>query len=308
MADPLPFVQVPTVVVRDAGLTIAARLLYAVVGTYADLTTREATLLRSTLAKDIGRSRDTVDRAVAELVKAGLMHVSHRRNDKGVLVASTYRLISRVDAFPQVAGGRTDAHTPDAGEPGGVGTVADTGVGTGAGMGTGAHTPMGMGADTVGAPVRPGYGHGCGKELEPINENQGTREERPAAQAPPLSLIPEPPIDTAPQPTFADFWAAYPLRKGKGDAEKAWAKAIKRAKPSDIVAAIATYKKELARTRAYCKYPATWLNQDCWDDEPTPEELVAPQRPSGRSTSNDAVAKAQSHKRHTEPEQIALEA
>lgn len=303
MANPLPFVQVPTAVVRDAGLTIAARLLYAVVGTYADLTTREATLLRSTLAKDIGKSRDTVDRAVAELVKAGLMHVSHRRNEKGVLVASIYRLTPRSDAFPQVAGGRTAAHTPKSDESDGVGAAADTGMGTGAGMGMGAHTPMGVGADTVGAPVRPGYGHGCGKELEPINESQGTIEPLSAPQAAPHIAPLSPPV-----PGFTDFWAVYPLRKAKPQAEKAWGKATKRADPRIILAAVHSYRAELSRTGTLCKYPATWLNQDCWEDEPTPEELVAPQRPSGRTTSNDAVARAQSHRRPTNPEQLALEA
>lgn len=174
MGDPLPFIQLPTSVVRDPGLTVVARLLYGVIATYADLTTREATLLRSTLAKDLNRSRDTVDRAVVELVKAGLLTVTHRKNDKGVSISSLYTLAFPLVANPQVAGGRTDAATP-------MGTGAATGMGTPAGMGTDAATPSRTDAATVTAPVRPGSGHGCGTELEPLNENQGTRETRSAA-------------------------------------------------------------------------------------------------------------------------------
>ena len=174
MGDPLPFVQLPTSVIRDPGLTVVARMLYAVVATYADLTTREATLLRSTLAKDLNRSRDTVDRAVAELVKAGLLTVTHRKNDKGVSISSLYTLKHPLAAYPQVAGGRTGADTP-------MGNSAATGMGTPAGMGTGAATPSRMDAATVTAPVRPGSGHGCGTELEPLNENQVTREKTAAA-------------------------------------------------------------------------------------------------------------------------------
>lgn len=64
---------------------------------------------------------------------------------------------------------------------------------------------------------------------------------------------------------FDAFWEAYPLRKARGAAVKAWGKAIMRAPPETIIAAAAAYRP--AETK-FTKHPATWLNQDCWTDEP----------------------------------------
>jgi len=70
---------------------------------------------------------------------------------------------------------------------------------------------------------------------------------------------------------FARFWAAYPKKRSKGQAEKAWVKlqpdeqlvetmlaAIERAKKSE------EWRKENGR---YIPYPATWLNAKGWEDE-----------------------------------------
>lgn len=70
---------------------------------------------------------------------------------------------------------------------------------------------------------------------------------------------------------FARFWAAYPKKRSKGQAEKAWTKlqpdeqlvetmltAIERAKKSE------EWRKENGR---YIPYPATWLNGKRWEDE-----------------------------------------
>jgi len=72
---------------------------------------------------------------------------------------------------------------------------------------------------------------------------------------------------------FARFWAAYPKKRSKGQAEKAWAKlqpdeqlvetmlaTLERAKKSE------EWRKENWR---YIPYPATWLNAKGWEDEYT---------------------------------------
>jgi len=69
---------------------------------------------------------------------------------------------------------------------------------------------------------------------------------------------------------FEEFWSAFPRgRKGaKGDARKAWAKAISKATPDVIIAAAIEYAgSEVARGQ-YVKGPSPWLNQECWDDDP----------------------------------------
>lgn len=145
----LPFVKVPTTVVRDSGLSVIARLLYSVIASYADLTTLQATILRGTLAEDIGRSRDTLDRAVAELVKANLLLVEPRRNQAGVPISSLYTLTPPIDASSQVTDGRMGAATP---------------MGTDAGMGMSAARDGRMGA-AMGTDAATGYGHGRGEGM-----------------------------------------------------------------------------------------------------------------------------------------------
>lgn len=82
------------------------------------------------------------------------------------------------------------------------------------------------------------------------------------------SLIP----DSQSHTRFAAFWDAYPKKKSKGDAERAFAKlkpseqllawmlkAISQAKTSD------DWRKEGGQ---FIPHPATWLNAKGWEDQP----------------------------------------
>ncbi len=70
---------------------------------------------------------------------------------------------------------------------------------------------------------------------------------------------------------FASFWLAYPRKKNKGEAEKAWAKI----KPDNnltekIISSIdlAKQSKEWIKENGdFIPYPATWLNAKGWEDE-----------------------------------------
>ncbi|MCK5016423.1 MAG: DUF4373 domain-containing protein [Candidatus Peribacteraceae bacterium] len=72
---------------------------------------------------------------------------------------------------------------------------------------------------------------------------------------------------------FAIFWLAYPKKKAKGDAEKAF----KKLNPDDelittILSSIEKAKKSgdwLKDGGKYIPYPATWLNGKRWEDEIT---------------------------------------
>ena len=88
----------------------------------------------------------------------------------------------------------------------------------------------------------------------------------------PDSLIPDTPIPPkGASAGFAEFWSAYPLKKAKATAEKAWAKL----KPSadlqaSILSAIAAHKLSADWQRdggQYIPHPTTWLNQRRWEDE-----------------------------------------
>lgn len=84
---------------------------------------------------------------------------------------------------------------------------------------------------------------------------------------------------------FCRFWAAYPKKKSKGDAEKAWGKI----KPDEQLTARIIAAVEQAKTQTewrkeggqFIPYPATWLNAKRWEDEaivtvppPRPERKV----------------------------------
>jgi len=69
---------------------------------------------------------------------------------------------------------------------------------------------------------------------------------------------------------FGAFWLNYPKKRAREEARKAWIAALGRgADPEHIVTAAADYAKERANEDPkYTKYPATWLNKGCYDDEP----------------------------------------
>lgn len=68
---------------------------------------------------------------------------------------------------------------------------------------------------------------------------------------------------------FDQFWSLYPQRKGKQAAVRAWPKARRLADLETILEGVRRYLQDDRVARGYVKDPATWLNQGCWDDEPT---------------------------------------
>lgn len=97
------------------------------------------------------------------------------------------------------------------------------------------------------------------------------REEKRREESKEQKHTPMPPSVAA--TGFAEFWSAYPLKKAKATAEKAWQKL----KPSAdlqaaILSAIAAHKLSADWTRdggQYIPHPTTWLNQRRWEDEVT---------------------------------------
>lgn len=75
------------------------------------------------------------------------------------------------------------------------------------------------------------------------------------------------PVAAAPDPLFDEFWQAYPRKTDKGNARKAWAKAIKKREPQAIIAAATAYAASKPEPR-FTAHPSTWLNGERWDDQP----------------------------------------
>ena len=101
------------------------------------------------------------------------------------------------------------------------------------------------------------------------------------------SLIPDTPLPTpsaSPRvDLFEEFWKAYPKKKAKDDAEKAF---DKRKPDRQLLASILSAIAVQSRSEDWVKdggkfipYPATWLNDGRWQDGETVELVTAPRGP-----------------------------
>jgi len=86
---------------------------------------------------------------------------------------------------------------------------------------------------------------------------------------------------------FETFWAAWPKKKGRAVAEKAWAKV-----PTDVhdalMVALDAQKTSDTQFKTYTPHASTWLNQRRWEDEvdSTPRASTRDQRQSAHYTPN----------------------
>lgn len=122
--------------------------------------------------------------------------------------------------------------------------------------------PPGFEAETSGK-------HGSStRQARGKNEEKG--EEKPPATPPEEDPEAKPGLQ---EMRFNQFWEAYPNKKAKKDAQKAWTKL----KPTavlfeKIMTAIRIAKESVEWTKEngrFIPYPATWLNGGRWDDELT---------------------------------------
>ena len=83
---------------------------------------------------------------------------------------------------------------------------------------------------------------------------------------------------------FDRFWTQYPRKVAKPAAQRAWRVALKKASASEIIAGALRYSAERhGQDPTYTKHPSTWLNGECWADEPAPNR-AQPQRPTQKPT------------------------
>ena len=110
------------------------------------------------------------------------------------------------------------------------------------------------------------------------SDNQLQEDSSLAAAASAATEVPQPNHHLE---SFGAFWIVFPKKRDREEAKKAWIAALGRgANPQHIVDSATGYAKERAGEDAkYTKYPATWLNKGCYDDEPDPQ----PGRPQLRA-------------------------
>lgn len=79
---------------------------------------------------------------------------------------------------------------------------------------------------------------------------------------------------------FEEFWKTVPNKDGKKTAQTAFKKAIKKVSIEDLVIAYKANVQVCESQNRFKKNPATWLNQECWNDEsiqPVIKQLKNPQ-------------------------------
>lgn len=88
----------------------------------------------------------------------------------------------------------------------------------------------------------------------------------------------------AASPRFDEFWSAYPLRRDRRKAEKAFTAALKRASPDAVINGALRYSQDPNREDRYTKYAEGWLNGDGWLDDPLPARNGNGNQPGAATT------------------------
>jgi hypothetical protein len=68
-----------------------------------------------------------------------------------------------------------------------------------------------------------------------------------------------------PNPLFDRFWAIYPLKVGKGQAQRAWLGAVRKADAEKIIDGVERYP--WPSDPAFLPHASTWLNGLRWEDD-----------------------------------------
>lgn len=131
-------------------------------------------------------------------------------------------------------------------------------------------------------------------------ESGGTQVESGGAPPLPLPSSPQTPQQPTPTPpdintraradaSFARFWLAYPRKTAKGDARKAFDKAIRKLRldpnndPERVLIGALERAKAAWVDAQFIPHPATWLNGERWEDEP---ETATPRKAHGKSSAD----------------------
>lgn len=193
---------------------------------------------------------DVIDRSLRELVS------------EGVLTLEGERLYQK----RMVKDGEISAKRSDAGKRG-----ADSTNSRFAAANSSANSPANTSANDS-AKVSANHSANSENENEYEIENESEidiEDDRVSISVPKKSLQEE---------RFDEFWKAYPRKSNKGGARKAW----KKLSPdkelfAKIMAALEVAKKceQWTKDRGqFIPYPATWLNQERWDDDYGPSPVA----------------------------------
>jgi hypothetical protein len=81
---------------------------------------------------------------------------------------------------------------------------------------------------------------------------------------------------------FDEFWMVYPRKANKGGARRAFVKALEKVSFEQLLEGAVRYASDPNRVDAFTKHPATWLNNECWDDPLLPERVLSAEEKAER--------------------------
>ncbi len=240
-----------------------AKIVYAVLQRYAN-SENVCFPSRRTVSERIHVSIKTVDRALDELEQLGALKTVRRMNSDGSFTSNLYHLTSTNPGNPVTVVGTNLTLPSDKNDTRGR-DKNDTLIRVNTNQSQESDISCASSFDDGG---------------EPLNREGSTAEVVPLD----IPIFPQSHSNSIEllkregdkllkhEGLFTDFWAAYPRKKGKQQALKAWIKAVKDgAEPTLIVQGAERYALERANEDPqYTAHPATWLNAGRWEDEPDP--------------------------------------
>lgn len=110
-------------------------------------------------------------------------------------------------------------------------------------------------------PPRVNFDTGVGSDLTPPRVSDDlltiTTELEPV-ELEPLNTI---------ESNFAEWWTVYPRKTGKPSALRAYKKALKKVSAELLLEKAVELRDQPGRVEKYTPYPASWLNDERWEDE-----------------------------------------
>lgn len=106
---------------------------------------------------------------------------------------------------------------------------------------------------------------------------------------------------------FNEFWAVYPRRQGRGAALKAFEKSLDKIGGEVILDAAMRFARDPnLPPKQFIPMPATWLNQERWEDGPLPERELTPEEKQARARA-ESERRREIERRHAEQMRIESE-
>ena len=265
-------------ITADGRLHSTAIRVAVVIASHLNRKTGEAFPSIKTIAAKSATPERSVERAIAELCKAG--YLERRRggfsqpNRYAIPESSPHHASVEAADIPATDGG-TDGDSPAMG--GGndnISTAADGG----------SFPPL------VAAQSR--HGWRTNPLIEPIEKEPIELE----SISRPRQGMPRRKVKEA-DANFEAFFEAYPRKVSKGTARKAWGKAVEQIDPAVIIAGAQRYAQERrGEDPRFTKHPATWLNAEAWQDEPSASTGGTIRPPHGaHGSAKDRTAAALRH-------------